>query len=214
MRRDRPADRRRGGSVRRHRHPVALHGAPSAAHCRSIAARGNPGALHTGVDQPDVAGRSFLALLYCADEGLSASRFAEYLGLGQMHEDEEPRTPALWERLLVDAAVIGGPSVADAPPRPSRGDAPPLSRGAGPIARAQNRRARESGRAGAAHYRQARGPARPALFGASGSPRSSTSRSSRCGTPIACSISSKNSNPWPTSARSVSARCCSFSVRG
>jgi ATP-dependent helicase/nuclease subunit B len=59
--------------------------------------------------RPDVAGRSFLALLYCAEEGLSASRFAEYLSLGQMREDEEPHTPALWERLLVDAAVIGGP---------------------------------------------------------------------------------------------------------
>jgi ATP-dependent helicase/nuclease subunit B len=47
-------------------------------------------------------------LLYCAEEGLSASRFAEYLSLGQMRDDEEPHTPALWERLLVDAAVIGG----------------------------------------------------------------------------------------------------------
>jgi len=62
-----------------------------------------------GSRRPDVAGRSFLALLHCAGECLSASRFAEYLSLGQMPEDEEPRTPAAWERLLVDAAVIGGP---------------------------------------------------------------------------------------------------------
>ena len=62
-----------------------------------------------GLRRPDVAGRGFLALLHCAGEGLSASRFAEYLSLGQMPEDEEPRTPAAWERLLVDAAVIGGP---------------------------------------------------------------------------------------------------------
>ena len=62
-----------------------------------------------GSRRPDVAGRSFLALLHCAGERLSASRFAEYLSLGQMPEDEEPRTPAAWERLLVDAAVIGGP---------------------------------------------------------------------------------------------------------
>jgi ATP-dependent helicase/nuclease subunit B len=61
-----------------------------------------------GSRRPDVAGRSFLALLHCAEERLSASRFAEYLSLGQMPEDEEPRTPAAWERLLVDAAVIGG----------------------------------------------------------------------------------------------------------
>jgi len=32
-----------------------------------------------GTLRPDVAGRSFLALLECAEEGLSASRFAEYL---------------------------------------------------------------------------------------------------------------------------------------
>ncbi|HEV2444426.1 MAG TPA: hypothetical protein VGS58_00830, partial [Candidatus Sulfopaludibacter sp.] len=62
-----------------------------------------------GTLRPDAAGRSFLALLSCAEEGLSASRFAEYLSLGQMPEDEEPPTPAVWERLLVDAAVIGGP---------------------------------------------------------------------------------------------------------
>ena len=62
-----------------------------------------------GSRRPDVAGRSFLALLHCAEERLSASRFAEYLSLGQMPEEEEPHTPAAWERLLVDAAVIGGP---------------------------------------------------------------------------------------------------------
>jgi CRISPR/Cas system-associated exonuclease Cas4 (RecB family) len=62
-----------------------------------------------GARRPDVAGRGFLALLHCAGERLSASRFAEYLSLGQMPDDQEPRTPAAWERLLVDAAVIGGP---------------------------------------------------------------------------------------------------------
>lgn len=55
-----------------------------------------------GVVRPDSAGRSFLALLHCADERLSASRFAEYLS----HEQKEQ--PYGWERLLVDAAVIGG----------------------------------------------------------------------------------------------------------
>ena len=74
----------------------ALRRAGIPAHCTLSSAR------------PDVAGRSFLALLHCASEGLSATRFAEYLSLGQMPEDEEPHTPALWERLLVDAAVIGG----------------------------------------------------------------------------------------------------------
>jgi ATP-dependent helicase/nuclease subunit B len=55
-----------------------------------------------GVIRPDTAGRSFLALLHCADEGISASRFGEYLS----HEQKEQ--PYGWERLLVDAAVIGG----------------------------------------------------------------------------------------------------------
>ena len=69
---------------------------------------GIPAACALSTRRPDVAGRSLLALLHCADEGLSATRFAEYLSLGQMPEEDEPATPALWERLLVDAAVIGG----------------------------------------------------------------------------------------------------------
>ena len=69
---------------------------------------GIPGHFTHGSLRPDAAGRACLSLLYCAEEGLSASRFAEYLSLGQLPEEEEPPTPALWERLLVDAAVIGG----------------------------------------------------------------------------------------------------------
>jgi RecB family exonuclease len=102
-----------------------------------------------GTSRPDPAGRAFLALLACAAEGLSASRFAEYLSLGEAPDPDpsgapppveevpwvEPGTddqlvfkslvpapgaapsieagetlpvPAAWERLLVDAAVIGG----------------------------------------------------------------------------------------------------------
>jgi len=61
-----------------------------------------------GARRPHVSGRAFLALLHCAEERLSASRFAEYLSLGQAPEDEDPPTPALWERLIVDASVIGG----------------------------------------------------------------------------------------------------------
>jgi len=69
---------------------------------------GIPAACTLATRRPDVAGRSLLALLHCADEGLSASRFAEYLSLGQVPEGDEPATPAQWQRLLVDAAVIGG----------------------------------------------------------------------------------------------------------
>ena len=103
-----------------------------------------------GAVRPEPSGRAFLALLACGSEGCSASRFAEYLSLGQVPplddtgapvkqgplwvppDDEilanftapppgaEPATvqesqpePALsipigWEKLLVDAAVIGG----------------------------------------------------------------------------------------------------------
>ncbi len=101
-----------------------------------------------GAARPDPAGRAFLALLACASEGCSASRFAEYLSLDQTPpllpdgspevrpaqwvppDDDEilanfqspPPEPALfteedppsldvpvgWEKLLVDAAVIGG----------------------------------------------------------------------------------------------------------
>jgi hypothetical protein len=117
---------------------------------------GIPAYFSRGVARPDPAGRAFLALLACAGEGCSATRFAEYLSLGQAPpvdrvpgraaaplppEDEmlarlyegseaaEPRaeaapdpvededaaviggtlqSPAAWEKLLVDAAVIGG----------------------------------------------------------------------------------------------------------
>ncbi len=108
---------------------------------------GIPAYFSRGTVRPDPAGRAFLALLACAAERCSASRFSEYLSLGQVPrldsagapppvephfvppEDElleiraplttagpEPdeehvtvATPIAWERLLVDAAVIGGP---------------------------------------------------------------------------------------------------------
>ncbi len=117
---------------------------------------GIPAYFSRGVARPDPAGRAFLALLACAGEGCSATRFAEYLSLGQAPpldrragadnwllpppEDEvlqrfyggvesadildaQPQqaesedsavingtlqSPAVWEKLLVDAAVIGG----------------------------------------------------------------------------------------------------------
>ncbi|MEP6961545.1 MAG: PD-(D/E)XK nuclease family protein, partial [Acidobacteriota bacterium] len=99
---------------------------------------GIPAYFSRGTTRPDPAGRAFLALLGCAAENLSASRFAEYMSLGQLPgslpkadwvppEDEllhteapdsvvaptpepEPErpTPRRWDRYLVDAAVIGG----------------------------------------------------------------------------------------------------------
>ncbi len=114
-----------------------------------------PGYFSRGAVRPEPSGRAFLALLACAAERCSASRFAEYLSLGQvppLDESGAPQkaapiwvppddevlanfpapppgsaiaTPAPdqpdaaselptisapigWEKLLVDAAVIGG----------------------------------------------------------------------------------------------------------
>jgi len=114
-----------------------------------------PAYFTRGTVRPHPAGRALLALLACAAERLSASRFAEYLSLGQVpplgadgapaaevevpwvpqegdqlvfkslmppSEPEPPPpgddlspapagtllTPRRWERLLVDAAVLGG----------------------------------------------------------------------------------------------------------
>ncbi len=120
---------------------------------------GIPAYFSRGVARPDPSGRAFLALLACASEGCSATRFAEYLSLGQTppldrgsRDDTAPplppddemlarvyqraettpsaaapepaeslsetedaaviggtlQSPAAWEKLLVDAAVIGG----------------------------------------------------------------------------------------------------------
>lgn len=45
---------------------------------------GVPAWFHRGTRRPDPAGRALLALLACADEDLSARRFAEYVSLGQV----------------------------------------------------------------------------------------------------------------------------------
>lgn len=93
-----------------------------------------PACFSRGTARPDPGGRAFLALLACAAEKCPASRFAEYLSLGQVPaeagrsadwvpaDDEllpsappepaddhrEKPAPSAWEKLLVDAAVIGG----------------------------------------------------------------------------------------------------------
>ena len=67
-----------------------------------------PAHFAEGVRRPLPEGRAFLALLACAREGLSARAFAEYLSLGALPRDESLATPRQWERLLVDASVVGG----------------------------------------------------------------------------------------------------------
>jgi hypothetical protein len=57
--------------------------------------RANIPAMFTrGTKRPDPAGRAFLALLACRAEEYSASRFAEYLSLGQVPDDSRPRRPS------------------------------------------------------------------------------------------------------------------------
>src|SRR6185436_6757790 len=115
---------------------------------------GVPAWFDRGTRRPHPAGRAFLALLACAVESLSAARFAEYLSLGQVPDEQAPRdrtwvapldeavnrvpttgedrvdeeessaittpssdteqvragtlrAPWRWEKLLVEAAVIG-----------------------------------------------------------------------------------------------------------
>ena len=60
----------------------------------ALARAGIPGYFSRGISRPDPAGRALLTLLECAEEGLTASRFAEYLSLGQV-----PRDHASPERL-------------------------------------------------------------------------------------------------------------------
>jgi ATP-dependent helicase/nuclease subunit B len=56
---------------------------------------GVPAYFARGTRKPDAAGRAMLALLACAAEGLSARRFAEYLSLGEVpNEDAEGAPPA------------------------------------------------------------------------------------------------------------------------
>ena len=63
---------------------------------------GIPAYFARGVERPDPAGRAFLALLRCAQEKLSARRFAEYLSLGEVPDagvdGSPPPAPTLGER--------------------------------------------------------------------------------------------------------------------
>jgi CRISPR/Cas system-associated exonuclease Cas4 (RecB family) len=75
----------------------------------ALARAGVPACFSRGARNPDPSGRAFVILLRCAAENYSAARFAEYLSLGQTPAEEgQMRAPARWEKLLADAAVIGG----------------------------------------------------------------------------------------------------------
>ncbi|MBI4816978.1 MAG: exodeoxyribonuclease V subunit gamma [Deltaproteobacteria bacterium] len=62
-----------------------------------------------GASRPNVSGRAFLALLHTAEQNLSASRFAEYLSLGQTPELDEEGATATVDREWVppsDAQLV------------------------------------------------------------------------------------------------------------
>ena len=93
---------------------------------------GVPAYFARGTRGPDPAGRALLSLLACADDGLSASRFAEYLSLGEVPaaktDGTPPPAPAVrWEPVDPDLAEQARepspaePDVLDAEPAP---DAP------------------------------------------------------------------------------------------
>lgn len=83
---------------------------------------GIPVWFERGTRRPDPAGRAFLALLACADEQLSARRFAEYLSLGQVpvastptHEWAAPSDDMV-QGLLPEIARVEDPSPLDEAP--------------------------------------------------------------------------------------------------
>ena len=83
----------------------------------ALSRAGVPAWFDRGTRRPHPAGRAFLALLACAGESLSASRFAEYLSLGQVPAERADTSPA-WvgpqdEAVNRDTAVIEEPAVPD-----------------------------------------------------------------------------------------------------
>ena len=68
----------------------------------AFARAGIPAWFERGTRRPDPAGRAFLALLACADESLSARRFAEYLSLAQV-------PPGVWPQWHESGATVADP---------------------------------------------------------------------------------------------------------
>jgi CRISPR/Cas system-associated exonuclease Cas4 (RecB family) len=90
---------------------------------------GIPAHFSRGVVRPDPAGRAFLALLACAREGCSATRFSEYLSLAQVPspgeaEDAAPLPPD--DELLAAFAGPVEPASPDEPPEPSADETSPV----------------------------------------------------------------------------------------
>ncbi len=116
----------------------------------AFARAGVPGWFERGTRRPDPAGRAFLALLACADEGLSARRFAEYLSLGQVPAptatatetgmgtgpNHERQGPVPSSRPDARLAISADDAVAAlVPPEQRAGDPAPIDEAPGPSER-------------------------------------------------------------------------------
>ncbi len=92
---------------------------------------GIPAHFSRGVVRPDPAGRAFLALLACARDGCSATRFSEYLSLGQVPSPDRDDDPVsqipLDDELL--ATFIAIPEAAPARPEAPADDTSPVING-------------------------------------------------------------------------------------
>jgi ATP-dependent helicase/nuclease subunit B len=73
---------------------VLLRAPAYAAHVEEALGRAQiPAYFARGTRKPDPAGRAMLALLACAADDLSARRFAEYLSLGEVPDEDESGAP-------------------------------------------------------------------------------------------------------------------------
>src|SRR3989442_10117922 len=92
----------------------------------AFARAGIPVHFASGTQQPNPAGRAFLALLACAADGLSARRFAEYLSLGEVPQavsGAPPDAPPSRDRWgPPDSELTARPA---AEPAPAAGPGPP-----------------------------------------------------------------------------------------
>ena len=86
----------------------------------ALARAGIPAHFASGTQQPNPAGRAFLALLACAADGLSARRFAEYLSLGEVPQavsGAPPDAPPSGDRWVPpDSELTARPGPESAPP--------------------------------------------------------------------------------------------------
>jgi CRISPR/Cas system-associated exonuclease Cas4 (RecB family) len=85
---------------------------------------GIPGWFERGARRPHPGGRAFLAILGCAVERLSATRFAEYLSLGQVPDPGEPGNETE-SALPADDAVTGFARIETVPDEPEADNAAP-----------------------------------------------------------------------------------------